>query len=73
MIEVVIWDFGGVFTSSPFEAFARFEVERGLPTDIIRRTNAAIHWENAWAKFERAEVDLEAFDQLFAVESSARG
>ena len=29
MIEAVIWDFGGVFTSSPFEAFARFEVERG--------------------------------------------
>ena len=25
MIEAVIWDFGGVITSSPFEAFARFE------------------------------------------------
>ncbi len=24
MIEAVIWDFGGVFTTSPFEAFARF-------------------------------------------------
>jgi putative hydrolase of the HAD superfamily len=73
MIEAVIWDFGGVLTSSPFEAFARFEVERGLPTDIIRRTNAANHWENAWAKFERAEVDLEAFDNLFAAESLALG
>jgi putative hydrolase of the HAD superfamily len=73
MIEAVIWDFGGVLTSSPFEAFARFEVERGLPTDIIRRTNAANHWENAWAKFERAEVDLDAFDSLFAAESLALG
>src|SRR3984893_851519 len=73
MIEAVIWDFGGVLTSSPFEAFARFERERGLPADIIRRTNAANHWENAWAKFERAEVDLEAFDQLFAAESRALG
>jgi putative hydrolase of the HAD superfamily len=73
MIEAVIWDFGGVLTSSPFEAFARFEVERGLPTDIIRRTNAANHWENAWAKFERAEVDIEAFDELFAAESLAFG
>ena len=62
MIEAVIWDFGGVLTSSPFEAFARYEIERGLPTDIIRRTNATNHWENAWAKFERAEVDLDAFD-----------
>jgi putative hydrolase of the HAD superfamily len=73
MIEAVIWDFGGVLTSSPFEAFARFERERGLPADIIRRTNAANHWENAWAKFERAEIDLETFDQLFAAESRALG
>jgi putative hydrolase of the HAD superfamily len=73
MIEAVIWDFGGVLTTSPFEAFARYERERGLPADIIRRTNASNHWENAWAKFERAEVDLEAFDELFAVESMALG
>ena len=73
MVEAVIWDFGGVFTSSPFEAFARFESERGLPADIIRRTNASNHWENAWAKFERAEVDIETFDRLFAEESLALG
>ena len=73
MVEAVIWDFGGVFTSSPFEAFARFENERGLPADIIRRTNAANHRENAWAKFERAEVDIETFDRLFAAESLALG
>src|ERR1700750_780193 len=73
MIEAVIWDFGGMLPTSPFEAFARFEKERGLPTDIIRRTNAANHLENAWAKFERAEVDIDAFDELFAKESKALG
>lgn len=73
MVEAVIWDFGGVLTTSPFEAFARFEAEHGLPVDIIRRTNAANHFENAWAKFERAEVDLETFDVLFAAESLALG
>jgi len=73
VIEAVIWDFGGVLTTSPFEAFARFENDRGLPADIIRRTNASNHWENAWAKFERAEVDLETFDELFAAESLALG
>ena len=73
MIEAVIWDFGGVLTTSPFDAFERFEIERGLPAGIIRRTNAANHWENAWARFERAEVDLEAFDGLFAAESLALG
>src|SRR5712691_846746 len=73
MLKAVIWDFGGVLTTSPFEAFARFEIEHGLPADIIRRTNANNHWENAWAKFERAEVDIETFDQLFALESLALG
>jgi len=73
MIEAVIWDFGGVVTTSPFEAFARFEREHGLPADIIRRTNAANHLDNAWAKFERAEVDIDAFDRLFAEESSLLG
>lgn len=72
-IEAVIFDFGGVLTSSPFEAFTRFETERGLPIDIIRRTNAANHLENAWAKFERAEVDIETFDKLFATESLTLG
>ncbi|RQH12895.1 HAD family hydrolase [Bradyrhizobium sp. RP6] len=69
----MIFDFGGVLTSSPFEAFTRFETERGLPIDIIRRTNAANHLENAWAKFERAEVDIDTFDELFAAESLALG
>src|ERR1700750_2959722 len=73
MIEAVIWDFGGVLTTSPFEAFAPYQPERGLRADIIRRTNAASHLENAWAKFERAEVDIEAFDELFATESRALG
>jgi putative hydrolase of the HAD superfamily len=73
MIEAVIWDFGGVLTTSPFEAFARFERERGLPEHLIRRTNAANHLENAWAKFERAEIDIETFDRLFAEESAALG
>jgi putative hydrolase of the HAD superfamily len=72
-IEAVIWDFGGVLTTSPFEAFTRFETDRGLPADIIRRTNASNHWENAWAKFERAEVDIDTFDHLFATESLALG
>jgi hypothetical protein len=45
MIEAVIWDFGGVLTTSPFEAFARYETERGLPADIIQRTNAPITWK----------------------------
>ena len=73
MIEAVIWDFGGVFTSSPFEAFARYEREKDLPRDFIRRVNSANHLENAWARFERAELDLDSFDRAFAQEALALG
>ena len=73
MIDAVIWDFGGVLTSSPFEAFARYEAEKGLPKDIIRRTNAENHHDNAWAKFERAEIGIDEFDALFLAESAALG
>jgi putative hydrolase of the HAD superfamily len=72
-IEAVIWDFGGVFTTSPFEAFNRFEAEHGLPKDFIRGVNAANPHDNAWARFERAQIDREGFDQLFLEESTARG
>jgi putative hydrolase of the HAD superfamily len=73
MIEAVIWDFGGVLTSSPFESFARFERERGLPRDFIRSVNAINHLDNAWARIERGEIDHAAFDALFASESRALG
>jgi putative hydrolase of the HAD superfamily len=72
-IEAVIWDFGGVLTTSPFEAFARFERERGLPADLIRRVNAANPDANAWALFERNEITPAAFDEMFAAECAALG
>ncbi|HSM95966.1 MAG TPA: HAD-IA family hydrolase [Rhizomicrobium sp.] len=73
MVEAVIWDFGGVFTTSPFEAFARYERENDLPVDLIRRINSQNHLTNAWARFERAELDLDSFDKAFADEALALG
>lgn len=72
-IEAVIWDFGGVFTSSPFEAFNRYEAEKGLPKDLIRRVNATNGDHNAWALFERNEIGAARFDELFLEESTALG
>ncbi|MBL8771716.1 MAG: HAD-IA family hydrolase [Phenylobacterium sp.] len=72
-VEAVIWDFGGVFTSSPFEAFNRLEEELGAPKDHIRRVNATNGDHNAWALFERNEIDTARFDQLFLEESTALG
>ncbi|WP_333586616.1 HAD-IA family hydrolase [Phenylobacterium sp.] len=72
-VEAVIWDFGGVFTTSPFEAFNRFEAQTGAPRDHIRRVNATNPDTNAWALFERNEIDTAGFDALFLKESTALG
>ena len=69
----VIFDFGGVITSSPFEAFNRLEVERGLPEDFVRSVNSNNPDGNAWALFERAEINAAEFDTLFAQEARALG
>ena len=72
-IEAILWDIGGVLTSSPFEAFNRFEAENGLPRDFIRGVNATNPDSNAWAQFESNRVDVEAFDAMFRAESAAQG
>ncbi|HLK25865.1 MAG TPA: HAD-IA family hydrolase [Caulobacteraceae bacterium] len=72
-VEAIIWDFGGVFTTSPFEAFNRYEAKRGLPKDLIRTINATNPHANAWALFERAEIDAAGFDRKFAEEAAALG
>ena len=71
--DAVIWDFGGVITSSPFEAFAQFETANELPRDFIRSINATNPDTNAWALFERSEIDADAFDAAFRAEATARG
>jgi len=73
MISAVLWDFGGVLTTSPFEAFARFEKEQGLPESFLRTVNSTNPDNNAWARFERSKVSAEEFDQLFLEESTALG
>lgn len=72
-VRAVLWDFGGVILSSPFEAFNRYEETRGLPRDHIRTVNATNPDTNAWARFERSEIGPGEFDVLFAEESAALG
>ena len=73
MKKAVLWDFGGVILSSPFEAFRRYESEHGLPMDFIRGVNAINPHSNAWALMERSEITPDQFDELFAKEARALG
>ena len=71
--KAIIWDFGGVITSSPFEAFNEFEEENGLPKDIIRTINSENPDMNAWAKFESNSITIDEFNDLFLDEAKAKG
>ena len=73
VIRAVMFDFGGVISSSPFEAFAHLEAERGLPPNFIRTVNATNPDTNAWAQLERGEVDLETFGSRWSAEARALG
>ncbi len=72
-MQAVLWDFGGVILSSPFEAFNAYEAGLGLPRDSIRKINTINPDANAWARMERAEVSLSEFAQLFEAEAAAQG
>ena len=73
MIKAVFWDFGGVITSSPFESFNRYEENNNLPENFLRTVNSTNPDNNAWAKLERSEVNLDKFNSLFEKESKDLG
>jgi putative hydrolase of the HAD superfamily len=72
-IRAALFDFGGVVTSSPFEAFARYEQDHGLPADFVRGLNATNPDTNAWARLERNEIDVAGFRQAYEAEALAAG
>ena len=72
-IRAVLWDFGGVLTTSPFDAFSAYEIENGLPAGAIRNLNATNPDDNAWARFERGQVTVEEFAILFEKEATDAG
>lgn len=72
-IRAVLWDFGGVLTTSPFDAFAAYERDEGLPAGFIRRLNATNPDTNAWAQLERGRLHLDDFAARFEQEAVTAG
>jgi putative hydrolase of the HAD superfamily len=72
-ITAVLWDFGGVLTTSPFDAFAAYELAHALEPGLIRRLNATNPDSNAWAGLERGLVTLDEFATLFEAEAARAG
>ena len=73
MKKAVLWDYGGVIATGPFEQFNHFEAQHGLPPDLVRTINAHNPHDNAWAQLERSEISIDQFDALFAAEAAASG
>jgi len=72
-IRATLWDFGGVISESPFDAFSRYEQAQDLPTGFLRKLNATDPDTNAWARLERNEVSMAEFCALFEAEARAAG
>jgi putative hydrolase of the HAD superfamily len=72
-IRAVLWDFGGVLTTSPFDSFAAYEVDNALPPGAIRKLNATNPDNNAWARFERGQITVEEFVVRFEQEADEAG
>jgi putative hydrolase of the HAD superfamily len=72
-VTAVVFDLGGVLTESPMTAFAAYEAEAGLPAGLIRQLNATDPDTNAWARFERNELDVAGFSATFEAEAAALG
>jgi putative hydrolase of the HAD superfamily len=72
-VSAVIFDLGGVLTESPLTAFTAYELEAGLPEGLIRRLNSTDPDTNAWARFERNELDVAGFSAAFEAEALAAG
>ncbi|HVX20641.1 MAG TPA: HAD-IA family hydrolase [Acidimicrobiales bacterium] len=72
-LRAVFFDFGGVLTTSPFDAFGRYEAAHGLPDGFIRRVNATDPDANAWARLERGDLAVDAFVGAFEAECLALG
>ena len=73
VVEAVLFDMGGVIVSGPWEGFAAYERENGLPEGLIRRINSTDPDSNAWARMERGEIGLEEFAAAFEAEAAALG
>ena len=72
-IKAVVFDFGGVFTTSPVANFIAYEKANGLPDKFLGGVIKKNHHTNAWAKFERGEISRQDFDLAYAEETRAAG
>jgi epoxide hydrolase-like predicted phosphatase len=76
IVEAVLWDFGGIFTPSPFGAAHAYAESEGIdPVDFVELVFGKYDHDtdHAWHQLERGEVTLPAAIAQIAAEAAARG
>jgi len=68
-IKNIIFDFGGVVTDSPIEGFKNLEEHYGISKGTISSIVMTNQDNNAWAKSERGEINIDTFIKEFNQEA----
>ena len=71
--RAILFDFGGVILTSPFEAFAAYEASANLPAGFLAKINTINPDTNAWAQMERGEISESEFYRRFEAEGRELG
>tara|TARA_B100000767_G_C19758249_1_gene533983 strand:- start:2035 stop:2667 length:633 start_codon:yes stop_codon:yes gene_type:complete len=60
--KAIFFDFGGVFTASPFHAIVDFAIQQGTDSDLFAETllgQYGVDGDHPWHRMERGEISLE--------------
>ena len=75
-VKAVVFDFGGVFTPSPFTALSAWHVEKGLDPAVALRTVFGPYdqdTDHPWHQLERGEITLAAAAEQIEAAAAERG
>ena len=72
-IKLVLWDYGGVLSYSPFKNIQKFEKKNNYAVNSIIKINSRNSFDNAWAQLEKDEISIEKFSKLFREEAKQFG
>ena len=72
-IKIVLWDYGGVLTESPFKNITEFERKNNLPKNTIVNINSRNPYDNAWARLEKNQITIKEFVMQYKKEAAFFG
>ena len=72
-IKLILWDYGGVLTYSPFLNIKDFEQLSNIKQNSIIKINSNKPFVNAWAKLEKNLISFNEFSCLFKEEAKSIG